>query len=177
MHLPRRLQLMRVLAVLGILLSLFLTFQYYQEDKTSWCVLGTYVDCTLLESPYATLDGVFHFLAVDMGLPVPLYSLPLPNSVLFFLFFLFVFIIALNIHAGRDTYGMLPRKAAFVAKCLLYAAAVYTIYLTYVETYLLYSFCVLCAALTVLVFILLWLFIGLHLSFMSGLKRKRRKRR
>lgn len=177
MHLPRRLQLIRILAVLGILISLFLTFQSYQEDKNSWCVLGTYFDCALLESPYATLDGIFYFLTVDMGASVPLYSLPIPNSVLFFLLFLFVFIVSLNIHAGRATYGMGQRKAAFVAKCLLYVAAAYTIYLMYVETYLLYSFCVLCAALTVLIFILLWLFIGLHLSFRSVLKRKRRNRR
>jgi len=177
MHLPRRLQLIRTFAVLGILISLFLTFQSYQEDKNSWCVLGTYFDCALLESPYATLDGIFYFLTVDAGLSVPLYSLPLPNSLLFFLLFLFVFVASLNIHAGRVTYGMGPRKAAFVAKCLLYAAGVYVIYLTYVETYLLYSFCLLCAALTVLIFILLLLFIDLHLSFRSVLKRKRRTKR
>jgi len=51
--------------------------------------------------------------------------------------------------------------AAKVLKVLLYISAVYSLYLAFVMAYILYTFCVTSLLLTALVFMELWLFVGL----------------
>ena len=160
MHPARRLQWLRIFALFGMIFSAFLLYQYYIPQPSSPCILGGYFICTLTDTPYARLDGIFHFLAVDLGLAVPLYSLPFPNALLTFLAFFFLFFIALHLQHHQPTFGLSQKHAIMTLTVIFYLLAAYTVYLTYVETYILYTFCLFCFAVTLLTFGSLLLLVG-----------------
>ena len=164
MHLTQRLQWLRIFALFGMLISAFLLQQHYAPSHSPLCIFGDYFVCPLATTPYAQVDGIFHFLAVDLGLQVPLVSFPFPNSLLTFLGFFFLFFVALHLQHRQPTFGLSPRNAVNAVKVLFYVLAAYMIYLTYVETYILYTLCLFCLLLTLLIFGSLWLLVGLHLS-------------
>ena len=175
MQLARQLHWLKVAALFGILLSAFLVYQQYAQQSVQPCIIGDYFVCTLIDTPYAYVDGLFHFLAVDLDLGTPLVSFPFPNALLFFLAFLFFAVVQLQ--HQQPVFGMTPRKALATLKILFYIFAAYSIYLTYVETYILYTFCLFCFILTLLIFGSLWFLISLHLSSAQQRTSSRSKRR
>lgn len=162
MQLARRLHLLRIVALLGSILSLLLLYNYY-TGQDSLCSLGDYFVCTFSETSYATLDGLYQFLSVGLGNTLPTDSLGIPNSLIFLLGFLALLLFTYKFKADY----------VFGFKVTFYILAAYTVFLTYVETYRLYTLCLFCFVLTLLVFLSLWLLIGLHVSI-SAVRRKRR---
>ena len=185
MHPARRLQWLRIFALFGMVFSAFLLYQFYTPQPSSLCILGDYFVCTLTDTPYAQLDGLFHFFAIDLGWNVPLYSSPIPNALITFLAFFFLFFVALHLQHRQPIFGLSPKHALTTLKVIFYLLAAYGIYLTYVETYILYTFCLFCFTITLLIFGSLLLLIGSHTSLEQQKKssvqrrpsRSRRKRR
>ena len=185
MHPARRLQWLRIFALFGMVFSAFLLYHYYAPSSSPQCFIGDYFTCTLTDTPYSQLGGLFHFLAVDLGLPIPFYSLPVPNALITFLAFFFLFFASLHVQHRQSTFGLSPKHAFATLKIIFYLLAAYGVYLTYVETYLLYMFCLFCFAITLLIFGSLLLLIGAHTSLgepqkstpKSRYRSSRRKRR
>lgn len=150
MQVARRLHWLRLTALLGSLFSLLLTYAYY--TKSSFCTLGDYFVCTLSETSYATLDGLYQFLSVGLGNTLPTATLGIPNGILFFLGFA-----ALFFFSSRLTPASLSGL-----KITFYILAAYAVFLTYAETYVLYTLCLVCFVVTVLIFVSLWLLIGVQ---------------
>ncbi|MDP1694284.1 MAG: hypothetical protein Q8L34_01970 [Candidatus Woesearchaeota archaeon] len=157
MHLARRLHWLRKVALLGSLLALFLTYAYV-TGKGSLCTLGDYFVCTLSETSYATVDGIYQFFSLTLGNTLPSTSVGIPNSFIFLLGFLVLFFLS---------YRLTP-SALSGLKVTFYILAAYSVFLTYAETYVLYTLSLLGIVMSVLVFVSLWLLVGLHTDSSSG---------
>ncbi len=168
MHADRRLHWLKVFSFVGLLLSAFLTYQYYALEPSTLCMVGDYFVCSLSASSYSTVDGIFYFLSVDLGLSLPVISFPIPNSLLFFLGFLFLLFTAL--HPQRHPSALRWNKR------LLFVLAGYSVFLTYVETYFLYTLCLFCLLGTFLIFASLWILVA-HTGQPSRNIAAKRKRR
>lgn len=162
MQQARQFHWLKTLALLGMILSAFLTYHYYAPEQTSPCILGDYFTCAMDTTPYARIDGIFHFLTVDLGVGTNLPSFPLPNDVLFFLAFFLLFFATSHLEDNQLFLGASPKQSRTTFKIIFYILAAYSIYLTYVQTYLLYTFCLLCFLTTLLIFASLWFLIALH---------------
>ena len=171
-------QKIQLLAFLGVLLSLFSLFVYYQHPSFGNILVEEIFTCPgiLQDGSYATLDGILHFLVFDVGITVPLYSFPIPLGIASFLLFAFLFAAAQHIKHERITFNMKHTTAVKVLKLLLYVGAVYSLYLAFVMAYVLYTFCITSLLLTVLIFMELWLFVGLTKTG-KGMQKKNYKKR
>ncbi|GEM_PF-6339810 len=174
MRLERRLHWLRIFAFLGIAVSLFLTYLYYTPQPFSSCILGDYFVCSLPTTAYARLDGIFHFLSADVGLALPAFSLPLPNTLLFLLAFALLFFISFQLPTRRPLFGLSSQHSFVLIKGIFYVLAAYSIFLTYLETYLLYTLCLFCIFLTFLIFASLILLIGMSPSQQTRGRHKKR---
>ena len=119
MHLARRLHWLRIVALIGSLLSLLLTYTY-ATGKGSLCTLGDYFVCTLSETSYATVDGIFQFFSLTLGNTLPSASVGIPNSFIFLLGFLI-----LLFFSYRFTSSSLSGL-----KITFYILAAYSVFLT-----------------------------------------------
>lgn len=156
-------QKMQALAFVGVLVSLFSVFVFYQHPSFGNIIVDEVFACPgiMQDGSYATLDGILHFFVFDLGIAVPLYSFPVPLGIAAFLLFSFLFVAAHHIQRERITFNMRHTTAVKVLKVLLYVGAFYSLYLAFVMAYVLYTFCITSLLLTVLIFMELWLFVGL----------------
>src|SRR3989344_536938 len=157
MHLARRLHWLRIVALIGSLLSLLLTYTYATR-KVSLCSLGDYFVCTLSETSYATVDGIYQFFSLTLGNTLPSTSIGIPNSFIFLLGFLVLLFLS---------YRLKPSSLSGL-KITFYILAAYSVFLTYAETYVLYTLSLFGVVMSVLVFVSLWLLVGLHTSNSSS---------
>jgi uncharacterized membrane protein len=107
-----------VLALAGIVVSAVALHNHYAHDKTSFCEIGQNFDCDIVNrSSYSAIAGI----------PVALIGI-----------------------LGYATLGALAtvyRAKAETPAILLAAAAAglaFALYLTYIEAYVLYTWCILC---------------------------------
>ena len=177
MNLKKRLKWIRVLAVLAILVSLYLTFQHFEKGDSNFCVFGASFNCNLVnKSPYATVDGILYFLTYDLELATPYVSIPIPNAIISVLVFTFVFLAAGSLSMGKSFLGMERNALITTLKLILYLSLAYAIYLAYIEAFILLNYCIFCIALDVLIIVILWLVIGLHKGSSSPLKKSTKNR-
>ncbi len=175
MQTAKRLHWLRLATLLGMLVSAFLTYQYYAPATTPSCTLGDYFVCDLGDNAYATLDSISHFLSSDLGLFLPTVSLPIPNALLFFVAFLLLFFVLFHTTQGHSSFGMKPATALSTLKVIFYVLGAYSVFLMYVETYVLYTLCLLCFVTTILIFASLWFLVGMSTKQPSSRSVKRRR--
>jgi len=117
-----------ILAVAGILVSSFSLAHHYRTDKTTFCDFGQSFNCDVVNrSSYSTL----------MGIPVALIGI---------LGYLSLLGMATFYRYKAETPGMLLLAATL--------GMGFALYLTYIEAYVLATWCILClSSLTLIVFI------------------------
>lgn len=111
-----------VLSALGIVVTGYLIHQHYAPIDTSFCNFNDYVSCDIVnKSEYSTLFGI-------------------PVSILGLLTYLYLFI-----------FAIISLKNSSLAKKLLFPTLVFTLgglgfslYLTYLEFFVLYAVCIFC---------------------------------
>lgn len=126
----RRVKWVLGLSAVGLLITVYLTYQHYKPAGTSFCNLSNFFNCDIVnKSIYAELFGI-------------------PVAVFGFIAYLFIFLISL---------GMLQRwnfqrahvwlRAGNVLKALHWFVGVgvlFSLVLTYIEFFKLYAVCILC---------------------------------
>ena len=134
-------RLLFYLSLCGALLTAYLIYQHYKPAGSSYCNVNTYINCDIVnKSTYSEILGI-------------------PVSVLGFLTYVFFFIISAGALKGKKIKPrVLPLVTAFSG-----IAAVFSLYLTYVEFFVLRAVCLLCLSqqlillLVFLTFLSLWL--------------------
>lgn len=143
----KRLLWIRIIAILAIFVSLFLTYAHYKEKATDFCVFGDKFDCDIVnKSPYSNLDGITHFLNTDLGIPFPDLYIPIPVAIISILVFSAVFALS---------FRPKPR----ILKTLMILSILFALYLLYVEIFILLAYCMYCIILDILILIetiLIW---------------------
>tara|TARA_Y100000310_G_scaffold144893_3_gene144227 strand:- start:42411 stop:42941 length:531 start_codon:yes stop_codon:yes gene_type:complete len=172
----KRLYKIQVISIIAILISIFLSFHYYQPQTSNFCPFGESFNCNVInKSPYATIDGIFYFLTTDMNLDVPLVKIPLPNATVTLVIFLIIFGAAYSIGKNKPFWGMKREKLLQLLRVLLYISLAYAIYLAYVEAFILLNYCIFCILLDVCIIAALWLVIGIKKKAKKKVKRRKRR--
>ena len=99
-------KILSILLTIGMLLSLFLTYEHFSTTADKFCSFGSSLDCGIVnKSPYANLDGISYLLTIDLNLNLPLinisdinlfWDLITSNALLGFFTLLFVYILNKN---------------------------------------------------------------------------------
>jgi len=176
----KRLQWIRVLSILAIVVSLYLVYQHYEKEDSEFCVFGEGFDCNIVnKSPYANVDGFLYFLVFDKLWDIPYIEIPIPNALISVLVFVFIFLTASSLMKKQPFFGMGRKGLISALKIIMYVSLIYAAYLLYIEAYILLNYCIFCLTLDVLIIIILWLVLGLQAKGQASKKtvRKRRKKK
>ena len=154
---------LKVLLVIGMLLSLFLVYEHFSPSASKYCTFGESMDCGIVnKSPYANLDGLSYLLTIDYGLPIGLidiaslhWSLDVitSNAFLGFLTLLIVFGLVNAKQKGKSFLWIKQEKARAWIRGLLTFGVIYGLYLIFIQHVLLKSYCIYCLGLDVVLIV------------------------
>ncbi len=152
-----------VLFVLGMLVSLFLTYEHFSPEASKWCTFGSSFDCGIVnKSPYASIDGISYLMTIDFEWNIPLINLTqygffaeLFTSNAFLGFLTLVFLLFL-LRAYRKKTSCLWITANNVLRWMqgiLIFGVLYGFYLFLIQHFILQTYCILCIALDIILVI------------------------
>lgn len=161
-----------VLFVLGMLVSLYLTYEHFSPDASKWCKFGASFDCGIVnKSPYANLDGLSYLLTVEFGWNIPLINITqygffadLITSNAFLGFLTFVFLLFLwRAHQKKRSFLWIPanKALAWMQGILIFSVA-YGFYLFLIQHFILKTYCIVCIVLDIILISLLIIVWRLH---------------
>jgi uncharacterized membrane protein len=144
------------LIFINVLISIYLTYQYYFPQEQAICNINSTFNCIeVSQTKYAVLFGV----------PVALFGI---------LFYLGLFIasigVALNIPFHKIYKKLRPQKVLDLARLAAYFGLLFSLYLTYVEFAIIYVFCIFCLIQQVLIIIIVILYIWINNVINKGKK-------
>lgn len=128
--LDRNLKLIVIFSVIGIILSLYLTYQHYKEGKDAFCqALGGGCD-VVNKSTYSELGGLLTLFGINLDFPFPV-------AIVGLLGFIFNLVVAILLRNGVSLTGLNSRLTPKFLLKLLFAAnllgLIFSIFVTYVE--------------------------------------------
>lgn len=148
---------LRVLLVLGMLISLYLVYEHFAPVASTFCKFGESFDCGVVsKSPYANLDGISYLLTIDYGLPLPMIDIagihPLldfltTNAFLGFLMLLFLLLLINAYVRGKPCFGIAAPRLPSLIIALFVISIAYGMFLIYIQHSILKTYCILCLAL------------------------------
>ncbi|MEK6916637.1 MAG: vitamin K epoxide reductase family protein [Nanoarchaeota archaeon] len=152
-------KVLKILLILGMLISLFLVYEHFSPNASKFCDFGEGLDCGIVnKSPYANLDGISYLFTIDFGWPIPLidisginwfFNLLTSNAFLGFLTLVFLFFLV-NAHEGKKNFLFIKKKDSLAwMKGITLFGVVYGFYLFLIQHYILKTYCVYCLALDV----------------------------
>ena len=143
----KRLLWIRIIAILVMIISGLLVNAHYKEESSEFCIFGDNFDCDIVnKSPYSKVDGIFHFINTDLGIPFPDLYIPIPVSIISILVFSTIFALSFK-----------PKPK--ILKTLMILSILYATYLIYIEAFILLTYCIYCIILDILIIaetILIW---------------------
>lgn len=140
-HFQKYLRAIVVLSFVGMLVTAYLIYQHYKDAGGSFCDINDFVNCDIVnKSTYAEIFGI------------PVSVLGFFAYGVFFFASLFFHSIERKIHSGPLLGGL----TLFSGIGLLFS-----LYLTYIEFFVLYAVCIFCLTQQILIFIIFLLFISL----------------
>lgn len=140
---------------LNIIVSLLLAYEFYNPGVAG-CSLNSVLDCTTVaQSKYAVLFGV----------PIAIWG------AFFYLGLLVGTLgVALRIPFNKIHKRLRPNTVLNITRYFAYFGLLFSLYLTYVEAFVLYMYCPYCIAQQVLILIIIALLIWAHKLISAGLK-------
>ncbi len=155
-----------ILLLLGIILSLFLSYQHFSTSAGKFCTFGDSFSCDIVnKSPYSNLDGISYLLTIDFGLNLPLvdissinWFLNLITSVAFlgFLLISLIFLMLIFYNEKKDFLFVKHNRIFLWARFMLIFGVLFGIYLFLIQHFILKTYCILCIALDIILIILLF---------------------
>jgi hypothetical protein len=153
----RGLGLLKVLLVIGMLVSLFLVYEHFSPSASKFCTFGTSFDCGIVnKGPYANIDGFSYMLTMDFDLNLPLLNvadkhwlLDLFTSNAFLGFLTLLFILGL-VQAYENKKSFLCVKKKHVLgwmKGVLLFGVLYGFGLFLIQHFILKTYCIVCLVL------------------------------
>lgn len=140
-HFKKYLHAIVVLSFAGMLVTGYLIYQHYKDAGGSFCNIDDFVNCDIVnKSMYAEIFGI------------PVSVLGFVAYGIFFLVSLFFHHFEKKIHAGPLLAGL----TLFSGMGLLFS-----LYLTYIEFFVLRAVCIFCLTQQIIIFIIFLLFLSL----------------
>lgn len=154
---------LQVLFILGMLVSLFLTYEHFSPSASKFCTFGSSFDCGIVnKSPYATLDGISYLMTVDFGWNIPLINLTqygsfvellISNAFLGFLTLVFLFFLLRAYKQNKKCLWVSANKTLTWMRGILIFGVLYGFYLFLIQHFLLKTYCILCIVLDIVLII------------------------
>tara|TARA_Y100000034_G_scaffold114894_1_gene151458 strand:- start:25 stop:486 length:462 start_codon:yes stop_codon:yes gene_type:complete len=140
--------LLIILSVLAILNSSYLLFLHYTPHDVAFCDPTEAFNCeTVNKSIYSTIDGnINHILGTNINLPIP-------NALISIIVFLGIFLLALQIYYNK--YIISKKYVILKLKSVLILSFLFALYLVYIEAFVLFSWCLFCIILDVIIILAL----------------------
>ncbi len=143
----KKLLSIQILSILAMVISSVLLHSHYKEDPSKFCVFGDKFDCDIVnKSIYSELSGIFHFISTDLGIPFPQIYLHIPVSLISILVFLTVLTITFRIPKSNK-----PKRLLKTVNILMLLSILFSIYLLYIEMFILLAYCIYCIALNIII--------------------------
>lgn len=146
-----------VVLTIGMLVSLFLTYEHFSHSASEYCSFGENLDCGIVnKSPYANVDGIFYLMTIDWGWPIPLIDIAgihvildflTSNAFLGFLTLLFILILLIEHREGKGFLWVKKQKTIKWIRGLLVFGVAYGFYLFLIQHFMLKTYCILCLTL------------------------------
>ncbi len=149
--------------------SLFLVYEHFSDAPGEFCTFGSSFDCGIVnKSPYANIDGISYFLAVDLGMNFPVISLKevhwaldlfTSNAFLVFILFVILFVMYYTYKSKKDFLFIKNSRILLWEKGLIIFSIVYGLFLVYIQHFILKTYCIFCLSLDVILvlsLILIW---------------------
>ena len=165
----KKLRILRILLVLGMLVSVYLVFEHFSTVLSEFCKFGESFDCGIVnKSPYANVDGISYLLTIDFGWQVPLidisginflFDLLTSNAFLGFLTLLFLLMLVNAYKNGRKFLWIGKPEVLAWMKGITLFSVLYGFYLFLVQHFLLKTYCIFCLALDIILiilFVIIW---------------------
>jgi uncharacterized membrane protein len=141
--------------VLNIIFSIILTFEFYSPGAGG-CSLTEALDCTVVaQSEYAVLFGI----------PVAVWGIMFYSGLL-----IGTLGVALRIPFHRILKFLRPNTVLNITRYFVYFGVLFSLYLTYIEAFELYTFCPYCVAQQIIILIIAGLHIWAYKVINKGLK-------
>ena len=143
-----------VLFVIGLILSGVLIYEKFVEVGSSFCTFGGGLDCGVVnKSPYSKIDGFFYLLAVDFGLSIPVSFFPdiplFSNAMISLIFFIVLIFLQYKYQTGQAIGEISREKLNKLIDGLLIVGVCYGFYLFLVMHFILFTYCIFCILLDV----------------------------
>ncbi len=159
----RRHVLLPVLLILGMLVSLFLTYEHFVPEASKFCTFGASFDCGIVnKSPYANLDGISYLLTIDLGWTKNMINLTqygffaelfTSNAFLGFLTLVFLLFLFLAHQKKTSCLWIQANKTLSWMQGILIFGVLYGFYLFLIQHFILKTYCILCIALDIVLVI------------------------
>ncbi len=149
-----------ILFLLGMLVSLFLTYEHFSPAASKFCTFGSSFDCGIVnKSPYANIDGLSYLLTIDFGLSLPLLDLKqygffadllTSQAFLGFLTLLLLWLL-LRAHQKRKSFLWIKTEniLSWMQGILLFGV-IYGFYLFLIQHFILQTYCLFCLILDII---------------------------
>lgn len=147
------------LLAVGMLISLFLTYEHFSPSASKFCTFGASFDCGIVnKSPYANLDGISYLLTIDFSLPLPLidisginwfFDLITSNAFLGFLTLLFILFLVRANYNRKDFLWIGKGETIKWLRGITLFGILYGFYLFLIQHFILKTYCIFCLALDV----------------------------
>ena len=161
----KRLVNLRILLIIGMLISLFLLYEHFSPSLSKFCTFGESIDCGIVnKSPYANLDGISYLLTIDFALPIPLinisdinifFNIITSNAFLGFLTLLFLLFLAKANYKNQKFLFIEKNKTLLWLKGITLFGVIYGFYLFLIQHYILKTYCIFCIALDIVLITLM----------------------
>ena len=161
----RGLKLIAIFSILAILVSIYLAYQHFAPEGSTWCNIGKYFSCDIVnKSEFSTLDGVFNlFLKVLFDRDFYFYF-PIPNAIISILVFLFILGASIKLQYSNHYWFMREKSVINSIRYLMIFSIIYAAFLIYIESEVLKSWCIFCLVLDVLILKITYLIFAIEVK-------------
>ncbi len=141
-----------VISFLALLDGAYLTYLHYDPDASTVCNFGEGLNCdTVNRSPYSTIDNIFYFLAIDLGLSVPIVTISIPIALMSIAIFLLIKIGIFHVWHKKSIGWFTHNHIMKTIQWTLAISMLYGVWLIYIQKFILNTFCVFCLVLDFLI--------------------------
>lgn len=135
-----------VLSFIAMLVTVYLTYMHFKPDASSVCDFNDKFNCDIVnKSPWSVIDLGF---------------IEIPVAILGFGTYLILFLGATGLVYKWETWQALNSKKLIDLMIFLSAVGVvFSLYLTYIEAFVLYTFCIFCLIQQVIIAMILGLLV------------------